>query len=183
MAIDRTENPPRIGGPPTAPAMNVGVGLGGNSIAQILAENCHAHAGAAGVVISRLDARAGIWQYSVDDGASWRDARTDLINRPGVMGLALDRQARLRLIQRSGERLDKINVVLNPVQHSLRERNGSHSSYVPDPANEDSASISLLLDISAINGAPPEVHVPRQRNKRARAKAQSPSVVSPKTGR
>lgn len=150
-----------------------GGGVGGNSIAQILAENCPAHASAAGIVIARLDARAGIWQYSVDNGASWRDARTDLINRPGAMGLALDREARLRLLPRSGERVGQIHIVLHAVQHSLHSRNGSHSAYVPDPTDGDSSAISLVLDINNINGVPPQVHVPRQRNKRALAKAKA----------
>lgn len=152
-------------------ATGTGVGVGGNSIAQILAESCPQHAAAAGIVIARLDARAGIWQYSVDNGGSWRDARTDLINRPGTMGLALDREARLRLLPRLGERVEQIHMVVHAVKHSLHTRNGSHSAYVPDPSEGDSAAISLLLDISHINGMPPQVHVPRLRNKRAMAQA------------
>lgn len=158
---------------PTA-AEEVGVSVGGNSIAQILAENCGQHAAAAGIVIARLDARAGIWQYSVDNGAHWRDARTDLINRPGAMGLALDREARLRLLPRLGERVQQIHIVLHVVQRSLLARNGSHSAYVPDPSEGDSPPIALALDINAINGTPPQVHVPRPRNKRASAQAKGP---------
>ncbi|MES2612113.1 MAG: hypothetical protein V4679_17810 [Pseudomonadota bacterium] len=156
-------------------AAGTGVGVGGNSIAQILAESCPQHAGAAGIVIARLDARAGIWQYSVDNGANWRDARTDLINRPGAMGLALDRDARLRLLPRLGERVVQIHIVLHAVQHSLYTRNGSHSAYVPDPSEGDSPAIALALDINAINGTPPQVHVPRPRNKRAMAQARGQS--------
>lgn len=163
-------------------AAGAGGGVGGNSIAQILAESCPKHAAAAGIVIARLDARAGIWQYSVDNGTHWRDARTDLINRPGTMGLALDREARLRLLPRLGERVEQIHMVLYAVQHSLHTRNGSHSAYVPDPSQGDSDAISLLLHLNAINGTPPQVHVPRLRNKRAlthaAAQAQSDRLSS-----
>lgn len=163
-------------------AAGTGVGVGGNSIAQILAESCPQHAAAAGVVIARLDARAGIWQYSVDHGANWRDARTDLINRPGAMGLALDREARLRLLPRLGERVVQIHIVLHAVQHSLYTRNGSHSAYVPDPSEGDSPAIALALDINAINGTPPQVHVPRLRNKRAMAQAKVRTGPQPPVG-
>jgi hypothetical protein len=170
-----------------------GTGVGGNSIAQILAESSPQHAAAAGIVIARLDARAGIWQYSVDNGANWRDVRTDLINRPGTMGLALDREARLRLLPRLGERVMQIHMVVHVVHHSLHARNGSHSAYVPDPSEGDSSAVNLLLDINHINGMPPQVHVPRLRNKRAMASAaaqaksqsrpgEAPDAAPPKPG-
>lgn len=154
--------------------------VSGKTVAQILSEQCAQHSNAAGIVIARLDARAGTWQYSVDDGVSWRDARTDLINRTGTMGLALDREARLRLLPRSGERYGAIHITLHAVQHSLKARNGSHSAYVPDPTDDNTLPIHLVLDLNAINGLPPEVHVPRQRNKRAlsQAKAQKASPTS-----
>jgi hypothetical protein len=145
--------------------------VAGSSVAQILRGHCQAHAEAAGIVIARLDARAGVWQYSVDEGASWREARTDLINRPGAMGLALDREARLRLLPRGAERAGPIHIVLYPVQHSLQARNGSHSAYVPDPSNSDARPVNLVLDMNGINGAPPQARSPLQRNKRAQAQA------------
>ena len=46
------------------------------------------------MVIEYLDTQAGTWQFSLDDGQTWRAVRTDLINRPGHTGLALDRDAR-----------------------------------------------------------------------------------------
>lgn len=171
-SVSQGDDNPKSGGQFAASA---GAGVGGNSIAQILAESCPQHAAAAGIVIARLDARAGIWQYSVDNGCNWRDARTDLINRPGTMGLALDREARLRLLPRLGERVQQIHIVLHVVQRSLLVRNGSHSAYVPDPSEGDSPAIALALDINAINGTPPQVHVPRPRNKRAMAQAKGQS--------
>ena len=79
------------------PAADAGTGLGGNSVAHIVQEHCPDMLAAAGVVIEHLDAQAGTWQFSADAGQTWRAIRTDLINRPGNLGLALDRDARLRV--------------------------------------------------------------------------------------
>ena len=81
---------------------SAGVGVGGNCIAQIVHDNCPDLLASAGVIIEHLDAQAGNWQFSIDNGLTWRSARTDLINRPGCMGLALDRDARLRVLPFSG---------------------------------------------------------------------------------
>ena len=66
-------------------------GVGGNSVIQILQDNCPELALHAGMVIEQLDAQVGTWQFSTDAGQTWRTVRTDLINRAGSLGLALDR--------------------------------------------------------------------------------------------
>src|SRR3989344_9075076 len=65
-------------------------GLGGNTLAQIVEENCPGTQASAGGGIEHLDAQAGTWLVSVDEGQTWRALRTDLINPHGHLGLALD---------------------------------------------------------------------------------------------
>ena len=146
-----------------------GAGVGGNTVAQLLQENCADMRASVGVVIEYLDAQAGTWQFSLDDGQTWRAVRTDLINRPGYMGLALDHGARLRVVplgtSREGARL-----VFHAVQRSHGAANGSYRPYAPDEREEASHSVTLVLSLGAINGVPPAVKVPRPRNKRALAK-------------
>ena len=86
-------------------AAHAGTGLGGNSVALIVQEHCPDMLAAVGVVIEHLDAQAGTWQFSADAGQTWRGIRTDLINRPGNLGLALDRDARLRVLPFGGHRV------------------------------------------------------------------------------
>lgn len=50
------------------------------------------------MVIEQLDSQVGTWQFSTDGGHTWRTVRTDLINRAGSLGLALDRNACLRVL-------------------------------------------------------------------------------------
>ncbi|ART49016.1 hypothetical protein [Acidovorax carolinensis] len=149
-------------------ANGAGAGVGGNTVAHLLQENCAELRASAGVVIEYLDTQAGTWQFSLDDGQTWRAIRTDLINRPGHMGLALDRDARLRVLCTGASR-DGARVVLHAVQRSHGSCNGSYRPYAPDEREEASCSVTLVLGLGAINGVPPAVKVPRPRNKRARA--------------
>lgn len=149
-------------------ARDAGAGLGGNTVAHLVQQNCASMPTPAGVVIEHLDAQAGLWQFSVDDGLTWRAVRTDLINRPGCMGLALDRAARLRVLPLGSNR-DGARVVFHCVQRSHDPGNGSYRAYAPDEREDASHSITLVLSLGAINGVPPAVKVPRPRNKRARA--------------
>lgn len=145
-----------------------GAGVGGNTVAQLLQENCADMRASAGVVIEYLDTQAGTWQFSLDDGQTWRAVRTDLINRPGHTGLALDRDARLRVLC-SGSNREGARVVFHSVQRGHGAGNGSYRPYAPDEREEASHSVALVLCMGAINGVPPAVKVPRPRNKRARA--------------
>lgn len=142
-------------------------GLGGNTVAHIVEENCPGMLAAAGVMIEHLDAQAGAWQFSTDDGQTWRAIRTDLVNRPGNLGLALDRDARLRVLPFGGHRVSGARVAFHTVQRSHAQGNGSYRAYAPDDREDGSRTVTLVLGLSAINGAPPAVHVPRPRNKRA----------------
>ena len=142
--------------------------LGGNTLAHIVEENCHGMLPSAGVVIEHLDAQAGTWQFSLDDGHTWRAIRTDLINRPGNMGRALNRDARLRVLPFAGQRISGVRVAFHTVQRSHAMGNGSYRPYASDEREDGcSCTVTLVLALAAINGAPPAVHVPRPRNKRA----------------
>lgn len=144
-------------------------GLGGNTLAHIVEENCPDLLAAAGVVIEHLDAQAGTWQFSTDEGETWRAIRTDLINRAGYLGLALDREARLRVLPFGGHRVNGARVAFHTVQRSHGPGNGSYRAYAPDERDGGSRTVTLVLSLGAVNGTPPEVHVPRPRNKRALA--------------
>ncbi|MBV7539567.1 hypothetical protein [Acidovorax sp. sic0104] len=157
----RTERRPAPGAAPCA------TGLGGNSVAHIVEENCPGMLASAGVVIEHLDAQAGVWQFSTDDGQTWRPIRTDLVNRPGNMGLALDRDARLRVLPFGGHRVSGARVAFHTVQRSHAQGNGSYRAYACDDREDGSRTVTLVLGLNAINGTPPAVHVPRPRNKRA----------------
>ncbi|KQO27793.1 hypothetical protein [Acidovorax sp. Leaf78] len=148
-------------------AVQCATGLGGNSVAHIVEENCPGMQASAGVVIEHLDAQAGTWQFSVDDGQTWRAIRTDLVNRPGNMGLALDRDARLRVLPFGGHRVSGVRVAFHTVQRSHGQGNGSYRAYASDDRDDGSRTVTLVLGLAAINGTPPAVHVPRPRNKRA----------------
>jgi hypothetical protein len=146
-------------------------GLGGNTLAHIVEENCPGLLASAGVMIEHLDAQAGTWQFSTDEGLTWRAIRTDLINRAGNLGLALDRGARLRVLPFSGHRVSGARVAFHTVQRSHGEGSGSYRAYASEELEDGSSrTVTLVLGLSAINGAPPVVHVPRPRNKRALAK-------------
>ena len=145
-----------------------GTGLGGNTLARIVEQNCPGMPVAAGVVIEHLDAQAGTWQFSMDEGQTWRAIRTDLINRDGNLGLALDCDARLRVLPFGGHRVSGVRVAFHTVQRRHGQGNGSYRAYASDEREEGcSRTVTLVLGLSAINGAPPAVHVPRPRNKRA----------------
>lgn len=163
------------------PAGASGNSLGGNTLAHIVEENCPGMLASAGVMIERLDAQAGTWQFSTDDGHTWRAIRTDLINRPGNLGLALDRDARLRVLPFSGHRVTGVRVAFHTVQRSHGPANGSYRPYADDDREDGSRTVTLVLGLAAINGAPPAIHVPRPRNKRALAR-RAPLVSAPLTG-
>lgn len=165
----RSEARRHDGGQPTDAAAGQGssTGLGGNTLARIVEENCPGMLACAGVVIEQLDAQAGAWQFSTDEGLTWRAVRTDLINRPGNLGLALDRDARLRVLPFAGHRVTGARVAFHTVQRSHGPGNGNYRAYAGDDREDGSRTVTLVLGLSAINGAPPAVHVPRPRNKRA----------------
>lgn len=156
--------------PESAGRLPGSTGLGGNTLARIVEGNCPGMPVAAGVVIEHLDARAGAWQLSTDEGLTWRAIRTDLINRDGHLGLALDRDARLRVLPFGGQRVGAARVAFHPVPRSHGLGNGSYRAYASDDREEGSNTVTLVLCISAINGEPPEVHVPRLRNKRTQVR-------------
>lgn len=158
---------------PQAPAAGQAVvdaaDLGGNTLARIVEDHCPDMLVAAGVVVEHLDAQAGAWEFSLDQGRSWRRVRTDLINRAGNLGLALDRDARLRVLPVGGHRVNGARVAFHTVQRSHAQGNGSYRAYAGEERDGGSHTVTLVLSLAAINGAPPAVHVPRPRNKRAAA--------------
>lgn len=154
-------SPPRIA-TPAVPG-----GLGGKAIEQILQDNCPQLWPAQGVVIESLDAHAGTWQFSLDQGQTWRLIRTDLINRPGSLGLALDAGARLRVLPFGGQRVQGARLVLHAVVRAHGANNGSYRPYAIEDREDGTASVALVLSLAAINGRPPAVRAPRPRNKRA----------------
>ncbi|MFI8613922.1 hypothetical protein ACIGHN_00290 [Acidovorax sp. NPDC077693] len=158
---------PRTDRRPAPGAASCANGLGGNSVDLIVEENCPGMLASAGVVIEHLDAQAGTWQFSIDDGQTWRPVRTDLVNRPGNLGLALDRDARLRVLPFGGHRVSGVRVAFHTVQRSHGQGNGSYRAYASDDREDGSRTVTLVLGLAAINGTPPAVHVPRPRNKRA----------------
>lgn len=155
-------------------------GLGGNTVAQVVEGHCPGMQACAGVVIEHLDAQAGTWQCSTDGGRTWRAIRTDLINRPGNMGLALDSDARLRVLPLGGHRVQGVRLAFHAVQRSHGDGNGSYRAYADEDREDGARTVTVVLALAAINGAPPAVHVPRPRNKRAmvRAAAQAPAPVA-----
>ena len=155
------------------PAPDAGTGLGGNSVAHIVQEHCPDMLAAAGVVIEHLDAQAGTWQFSADAGQTWRAIRTDLINRPGNTGLALERTARLRVLPMSGgPRSATARMVFHATQRAPDD-GGSYQTYPAEDRGDDAASITLMLTLRCINGTPPTVATARPRNKRALAAQRS----------
>lgn len=143
--------------------------LGGNSVQDIVAMHCAEMPGLAGVVIERLDAQIGVWQYSIDEGQTWQSVRTDLLHRDDPMGLALALHARLRVLPFGGQR-GTARLVFHPVPFVGRG-NGIHRPYPPADERPEAPTVTLVLGLAAINGAPQSVHVPRLRNKRALAAA------------
>jgi hypothetical protein len=119
------------------------------------------------MVIEQLDSQVGTWQFSTDGGRTWRTVRTDLINRAGSLGLALDRDARLRVLPFGGSRVTSARVAFHAVRRSPGHGNGSYRAYATEDREEDSSTVTLVLGLGAINGLPPAVYVPRPRNKRA----------------
>lgn len=154
------------------------VDLGGNTLARIVEDHCPDMLVAAGVVIEHLDAQAGAWEFSLDQGRSWRGVRTDLINRAGNMGLALDRDARLRVLPVGGHRVNGARVAFHTVQRSHAQGNGSYRAYACEERDGGSHTVTLVLSLAAINGVPPAVHVPRPRNKRAAAQRAASTAES-----
>ncbi|MBY0409714.1 MAG: hypothetical protein K2Q97_06200 [Burkholderiaceae bacterium] len=146
------------------------VGLGSNSVAHILGEQCYYRATPSVIVVEYLDAQIGTWQCSTDEGETWSTLRTDLINRPGCTGLELERTTRLRVLpQRDSARNGTARLVFHAAQRTLGLGNGSYRTYPPDDRGEGADSVTLFLTLGDINGMPPEVFTPRARNKRALA--------------
>lgn len=154
---------------PERPSPDAARGLGGNSISRIVHEHCatprlHLWAGA---VIEHLDTQIGTWQCSLDDGETWRSVRTDLINRDGNTGLALDRDARLRVLPFAGHRVESARIALHVVALAHGASNGCYRPYADEDRDAGSETITLVLGLEAINGKPPVVKASRPRNKRA----------------
>lgn len=106
-----------------------------------------------GVILEYLDAQMGTWQYSLEGAAGWHNIRTDLINRPGHMGLALDAAARLRVLPIDDERpRGGARIVLHAAQRSLGATNGCYQAYAAEDRDEAARSITLTLSLRAING-------------------------------
>ena len=154
---------------PVAARTDGDAGVGGRSIAEIVTMHCEGVLAPMGVIVEFLDAQVGTWQYSLDDGESWRTIRTDLINRPGHMGLALERAARLRVLPFGGGARSGARIVFHAAQRAPGEGNGSYRAYAPDDRGDAAHSITLVLSLGAINGMPPAVAASRPRNKRALA--------------
>ncbi len=149
-------------------------GVGGKSIASIVLEHCKSMAMPLCIIVEHLDAQVGTWQYSVDAGESWRTIRTDLINRPGYLGLALERTALLRVLPTpGGARSTAARMVFHASQRVPDDGSGSYQIYPADDRGEDACSISLALSLGAINGVPPSAATTRPRNKRALAAQRS----------
>ena len=166
----------------TASPQGAGGGVGGNSVAQILQDHCPDLVLYAGMVIEQLDSQVGTWQFSTDGGRTWRTVRTDLINRAGSLGLALDRDARLRVLPFGGSRVSSARVAFHAVRRSPGQGNGSYRAYATEDREEDSSTVTLVLGLGAINGLPPAVHVPRPRNKRASVQRAAQAVSAASTG-
>lgn len=143
-------------------------GVGGNTVAHIVQEHCpDLPFATAAAVFEHLDAQVGTWQFSTDAGETWRTVRTDLVNRPGHLGLALDAHTRLRVLPFGGGRAGGVRMVFHTVNRSHGPHNGSYRAYVPDERDGGSSSVTLVLNLGAINGKPPAVKASRPRNKRA----------------
>ena len=153
-------------------------GLGGNTIASIAMDQCSEMDVAMGVVVEFLDAQIGTWQCSTDAGGTWRTVRTDLINRPGCMGLALDRTARLRVLPvGGGPRNPTARIVFHATARPPAQDSGSYCAYPPDDRSDASQSVTLMVTLATINGMPPDVPTPRPRNKRALAAQRRATAV------
>ena len=78
-----------------------------------------------------------------------------------------DLDARLRVLPFGGHRVTGARVAFHTVQRSHGQGNGSYRAYASEDRDGGSRTVTLVLSLAAINGAPPAVHVPRPRNKRA----------------
>ena len=146
--------------------------LGGNTIANLVASHCHGLAVPLGVVVEHLDVRAGLWQCSVDHGTTWRTVRTDLINRPGPTGLALSSCAQLRVLPQAGNNCRNLRIVLHAALRAPGAANGDYCIYPLEDRGDAARSVTLQLNLTAINGIPPATKAPqRVRNKRVLAAA------------
>lgn len=150
-------------------------GFGGSSVASIVARHVPSLAIPLGIIVEHLSPQIGTWQVSIDEGASWHTIRTDLINRPGNTGLALEGTARLRVLPLTASARHPARMVLHAAQRAPGQSNGCYQNYPPDDRCEAARSITLVLSLDAINGRPPAVPTTRPRNKRATA-AQRSSV-------
>ena len=144
-------------------------GVGGNSIASIMARQGMTVPAPLGVIVEHLDAQIGTWQVSIDEGASWHTIRTDLINRPGNRGLALEPTARLRVLPLPAGTRQGVRMVLHAAQRALGDDNGRYQNYPPEDRDDAARSITLMLGLEDINGSPPAARIARPNNKRAMA--------------
>lgn len=163
----------RVAKPATARAGNA-TGLGGKSVARIVMEHCERRVMPLGVIVEYLNTQIGTWQYSLDEGESWRTIRTDIINRPGHTGLALEPTAWLRVLPLGGGLRSAVaRMVLHATQRAPIEGSGSYQTYATDDRDDAACSVTLTLTLGAINGIPPAVPSTRPRNKRALAAQRS----------
>ena len=144
-------------------------GLGGCSVAQLLAASAQTMADCAGIVMEALDSRVGNWQYSLDDGASWRTVRTDILHSGQQRGLVLGLSARLRVLPYGGSAHKKARMVWHAVRAIQARHSGCYCPYVSQGRDGAGPSVALELGLADINGTPASQRLPRQRNKRALA--------------
>lgn len=163
--------------PSVRSAAAVQAGLGGNCAAVIFAEHdadaCNgpwAMEAGSSVVVEFLDTQVGTWQCSVDAGATWRAVRTDLVNREGGMGLVLGPDACLRVLPCGGTK-SLARVVFHRLGHRAGQANGSYRAYAAEGEDDRLPSITLLLELAAINGAPPPTRARLPRNKMVRVRS------------
>lgn len=155
---------------PAQPAASrpAAAGLAGQAVDELLAACASQLDVRLGVIIEQLDLQAGVWQYSLDAGAHWRTIRTDILNRPAPMGLALAPEARLRVQPFAGSAHRRARIVLHAAQSTIHAASGCYCPYAPEGRSAAARSIVLELALSAIN-ATPAASAPRPRNKGVRA--------------
>lgn len=148
-------------------------GVGGCAIAALLGTHAPQLYTGLGVIVEQLDMRTGTWQYSLDGGRQWHTVRTDILNRPAPMGLALDGAARLRVLPYVGSAHGPARIVLHAAQCAVGAGNGCFGAYAAEGRPAGARSVTLVLPLATINGTPTGTPAPRPRNKRALAAQRS----------
>ncbi len=164
---------PAPAAPARRPAATGTPTLAGRTVGELLrdcAPQCDARLG---VILEHLDQQAGVWQYSLDDGAHWSTVRTDILNRPAPMGLALSAGARLRVQPFAGSAHRPARIVLHAAQRAVGAGDGCYGAYDADGRDSRARSFTLMLALATINDTPAGAPAARPRNKRALAAQRS----------